>query len=93
MQPRLGIGGQGGVIDAFGDRNRIDGHGGETTREAVEVAYLAVDGGPAEVFEQVIVDMHAVEGGRGGLHLVAPGQVVGRKVRECLSRSHALART
>ena len=45
-----------------------------------------------QTFEQVVVDMDAVEGGRGRLHLMAPGQVVSRKMREGLSRSHALAR-
>ena len=70
-----------------------DGHRGQSTREPVQVADLAIDGGPAEVLEQVVVDVHAVEGGRCRLHLVAPGQVVSRKVREGLSRSHALART
>ena len=92
VQASLGVGHQGRMVGALGQRDGVDGHRGQAAREPVQVADLAVDGGAAEVLEQVVVDVHAVEGGRRRLHLVAPGQVVSRKVREGLSRSHALAR-
>ena len=51
-----------------GQACRIDG--GETAGEGAQVADLRVDGRPAQILEQVVVQMDPVEGGVGGMHLV-----------------------
>ena len=61
-----------------GQPRGIDGR--EPAREPAEVANLRVDGLPAEILEQVIVEMHAVEGGVGRVDFVEIREIFVDKV-------------
>ena len=56
--------------------------GGQPPGEAAEVADLRVNRRPAEVLEQVVVQVNAVEGGVGRVDLVEVRQVLVDEVRQ-----------
>ena len=62
-----------------GQPGRVDG--GEPAREAAEVTHLRVNRGPAQVLEQVVVEMNAVERRVGGMGLVQPREILVDEMR------------
>ncbi len=64
------------ALDPLGFRQARGIDGRQPPREAAERADLLVDGGAAEILEEVIVEMDAVERRIGGVNLVQPRQIL-----------------
>ena len=81
-QPRADVGVERRPLEAFGvgQARRIDG--GETPREGAELPDLGVNRRTAQILEQVIVQMDAVEGRVGRMHLVQIREVFIDEVRQ-----------
>ena len=85
---RVDVGRDDGVLDALGFRKALERNRVETARKAGERAEMRFDRGPAEVFEQVVVEMDAVHRGGGGTDLVQIIEVIVDEMRKRLGRSH-----
>ena len=61
----------------------------ESSSEAGQRPDVGLDARPAQVFQQVVVQMAAVQGGLGRKGLVQVGEVIVDKMRERLRWVHA----
>ena len=70
-----------GLLDLLDGRQSVLVDVPEAASEARERAGVGLDGRPAHVLEQVVVRVHAVEGGNGRMHFLQVTQVVIDEVR------------
>jgi hypothetical protein len=77
------------VVDLFGRSEESRGDLVKASAEAGQRADVVVDGGAAQILEQVVVQMHPVQAGLCGENLVQVREVVVDEVGKRLRWVHA----
>ena len=76
------------VVHLLVDGEPINRNGVESARKPRQRPQVRVDGAPAEVLQQVIMKVHAIEGGVGGTDLVKIAEVVVDEMAEWFRGVH-----
>ena len=77
------------MLDALGGRKVSGVDLAEPPAEAGHRADMRVDGGAAQILEEIVMQVDAVQAGLAGEHLVEIGEVVVDEVRKRLRWVHA----
>ena len=83
-QPRADVRFEHRAIEALRRRLGLGADRGEASRESAQIPALTLDLSPREIFEQVVVRMHAVECRGGRVSFIEEAQIVVNEVRERL---------